>query len=85
LTAGKGIFQTLFSEPSLYATIFSMKEMRTPKFFGIILNSVADGVFTISNQSKITFMNEAAERITGYTRSEALGRNCFDIFRRISV
>jgi PAS domain S-box-containing protein len=58
-----------------------MKEIRTSKFFGIILNSVADGVFTVSNQSKITFMNEAAERITGYTRKEALGRNCFDIFR----
>ena len=58
-----------------------MKEIKAAKFFGIILNSVADGVFTVSNQSKITFMNEAAERITGYTRSEALGRNCFDIFR----
>jgi PAS domain S-box-containing protein len=58
-----------------------MKEIKAAKFFGIILNSVADGVFTVSNQSKITFMNEAAERITGYTRREALGRNCFDIFR----
>ena len=58
-----------------------MKEIKTSKFFGIILNSVADGVFTVSNQSKITFMNEAAERITGYTRKEALGRNCYDIFR----
>jgi len=58
-----------------------MKEIKTSKFFGIILNSVADGVFTVSNQSKITFMNEAAGRITGYTRKEALGRNCYDIFR----
>ena len=58
-----------------------MKEIKAAKLFGIILNSVADGVFTVNNQSKITFMNEAAERITGYTRREALGRNCFDIFR----
>lgn len=58
-----------------------MKVIKTSKFFGIILNSVADGVFTVSNQSKITFINEAAERITGYTRKEALGRNCYDIFR----
>jgi PAS domain S-box-containing protein len=51
------------------------------QFFDTILNSVADGVFTINSQSKITFMNEAAERITGYTRKEALGQNCYDIFR----
>jgi len=81
LSAGKGILHTVFSDPSLYATILSMKEIKTTKFFGIILNSVADGVFTVSNQSKITFMNEAAGRITGYTRKEALGRNCYDIFR----
>jgi PAS domain S-box-containing protein len=51
------------------------------QFFDIILNSVADGVFTINRQSKITFINEAAEKITGYTRKEALGQNCYDIFR----
>jgi PAS domain S-box-containing protein len=58
-----------------------MEAVKKSKFFDIILNSVADGVFTIDNQSKITFMNEAAESITGYTRKEALGRNCYDIFR----
>jgi PAS domain S-box-containing protein len=58
-----------------------MDDMRKPKFFDIILNSVADGVFTIDNESKITFMNEAAERITGYTQKESLGQNCYDIFR----
>lgn len=58
-----------------------MEEIKKSKFFDIILNSVADGVFTIDGESKISFMNEAAERITGYTRQEALGRNCYDIFR----
>jgi PAS domain S-box-containing protein len=58
-----------------------MEEIKKSKFFDIILNSVADGVFTIDGESKISFMNEAAERITGYTRKEALGRNCYDIFR----
>lgn len=58
-----------------------MKPVEKSKIFDIILNSVADGVFTIDNESKITFMNEAAEKITGYPRKEALGRNCYDIFR----
>ncbi len=58
-----------------------MEEIKKSKFFDIILNSVADGVFTIDGESKISFMNEAAERITGYTMKEALGRNCYDIFR----
>jgi PAS domain S-box-containing protein len=60
---------------------FSVEEIKKTKFFGIILNSVADGVFTVNRENKITYMNEAAERITGYTRKEALGRNCYDIFR----
>jgi PAS domain S-box-containing protein len=58
-----------------------MEEIKKSKFFDIILNSVADGVFTIDGESRISFMNEAAERITGYTMEEALGRNCYDIFR----
>lgn len=58
--------------------------MRTDKsvsFFNIILDSIADGVFTINNQEEITSFNRAAEKITGFSREEAIGQNCFDIFR----
>jgi len=58
-----------------------MEAVEKTKIFKIILNSVADGVFTVDNQSKITFINQAAEAITGYTSKEALGKNCYDIFR----
>jgi PAS domain S-box-containing protein len=51
------------------------------KFFNVILNSIADGVFTTDNDGKITFMNKAAEVITGFLRREAMGRHCFEIFR----
>jgi PAS domain S-box-containing protein len=47
----------------------------------VILDSVADGVFTINEKGEITFFNRAAEEITGFTKQEALGHNCFDIFR----
>lgn len=46
-----------------------------------ILNCVADGVFTVDRDKRITFFNRAAERITGFSREEALGELCGDIFR----
>ena len=58
-----------------------MKEDEQYHFFNVILDSVADGVFTINEKGEITFFNRAAEQITGFTKEEALGHNCFDIFR----
>lgn len=58
-----------------------MKEHKQYHFFNVILDSVADGVFTIDEKGEITFFNRAAEEITGFTQEEALGHNCFDIFR----
>jgi len=58
-----------------------MKKSRQDRFFNVILDSVADGVFTINEKGEITFFNRAAEEITGFTKEEALGNNCFDIFR----
>ena len=47
----------------------------------IILNSIADGVFTVDSEWKITSFNRAAEKITGIKRQEAVGRPCWDVFR----
>ncbi|MGD0919266.1 MAG: sigma 54-interacting transcriptional regulator [Thermodesulfobacteriota bacterium] len=58
-----------------------MKRRAPDKFFNVILNSIADGVFTTDNDGKITFMSKAGEEITGFSNKEALGRYCFDIFR----
>jgi len=58
-----------------------MKKSGQDHFFNVILDSVADGVFTINEKGEITFFNRAAEEITGFTKEEALGNNCFDIFR----
>ncbi|EAT15062.1 sigma-54-dependent Fis family transcriptional regulator [Desulfuromonas acetoxidans] len=46
-----------------------------------ILDSVADGVFTVDPQLRITSFNHAAEEITGFSRAEALGQPCCEIFR----
>jgi PAS domain S-box-containing protein len=47
----------------------------------IILDSIADGVFTVDSQWQITSFNRAAERITGVKRSQAVGKPCCEVFR----
>lgn len=46
----------------------------------VILDSIADGVFTVDNDWNITSFNRAAEEITGTPREEAIGKKCFDVF-----
>jgi PAS domain S-box-containing protein len=50
-------------------------------FQNSILDSIADGVFTVDAEWRITSFNRAAERITGVNRNEALGKRCCDVFR----
>ena len=47
----------------------------------IILDSIADGVFTVDSDWKITSFNHAAEKITGVEKDEAIGRHCWEVFR----
>ncbi|MFH1146822.1 MAG: sigma 54-interacting transcriptional regulator [Pseudomonadota bacterium] len=47
----------------------------------IILDSIADGVFTVDLEWRITSFNRAAEKITGIPRVDAIGRLCSDVFR----
>lgn len=47
----------------------------------LILDSIADGVFTIDHEGRITSFNKAAEQITGYSKREVMGQFCYDIFK----
>ena len=47
----------------------------------VILDSIADGVFTVDEEWFITSFNRAAEEITGVPREQAIGRKCFDVFQ----
>ncbi len=47
----------------------------------LALDSIVQGVFTIDQSWKITSWNKPAEKITGYTEKEVLGRNCKAVFR----
>jgi len=51
------------------------------KLSDLIFNSISDGVFTVDEKCRITSFNKAAESITGFNSSEAVGKHCFDIFR----
>jgi len=57
-----------------------MKSEPDKRFLETILGSVADGVFTVDQQWRITSFNKAAERITGVPASEAIGKRCRDVF-----
>jgi len=45
-----------------------------------ILDSITEGVFTVDKDFKITSFNQAAERITGFSKDMAIGKKCSEIF-----
>jgi PAS domain S-box-containing protein len=51
------------------------------EFQQIICDSLADGVFTVDMDQRVTSFNRAAEKITGISREEAIGKRCFEVFR----
>ncbi|MEE4113306.1 MAG: sigma 54-interacting transcriptional regulator, partial [Desulfobacteraceae bacterium] len=51
-------------------------EIWNARFFNMIINSMADGVFTMDARGRISSWNPSMERISGYTAEEALGQTC---------
>ncbi len=52
--------------------------------FRTTLASIGDAVIVTDPESRITFMNPAAEKLTGWTQSDALQRNLTDIFNIVN-
>ena len=48
------------------------------------LNSVTDGVLTVDLDSRIVYMNPAAERLTGWSLQEAVGQPSSEVFRIVN-
>ena len=46
------------------------------RFINQIFNSMADGVFTMDGEGRISSWNRSMERISGYRAEEALGKTC---------
>jgi PAS domain S-box-containing protein len=57
-----------------------LKHMSLPyEFTEDILDSLAEGIYTVNKDFKIISFNRAAEKITGYERDEVLGKFCKNI------
>ncbi len=54
----------------------------TPEaLYPLILDSIAEGVFTVDADFRLTYLNDEAERITGMRREDALGHRCYEVLR----
>ena len=58
-----------------------MRDTQDDRLRETILDSIADGVFTVDKDWRITSFNSAAEAITGVPRADAIGKSCCDVFR----
>ena len=47
---------------------------------GTLLDNLFEGIIAHDRQRRIFFFNRAAEEITGYSRSEVIGRDCHEAF-----
>ena len=43
-----------------------------------IMNSLSDGVYVCDDERRIVYWSQSAERITGWTSEDVVGRQCFD-------
>ncbi len=52
--------------------------MKIEKMYLEIINNLPDGIYFVSPDREILFWNKAAEKITGYTAEEIIGKRCQD-------
>lgn len=56
------------------------------EFYRQLLDSIADGVYFVDRDRRVTFWNRGAERISGYSAREVVGRSCADnILRHVDA
>ena len=84
-TVSGGMIPVSVSAAVLYDTegnqIGGVETIRSMQNTYAIMDSVADGLFTVDEGLTITHFNKAAEEITGVSQAEAIGKPCFEIFK----
>jgi diguanylate cyclase (GGDEF)-like protein/PAS domain S-box-containing protein len=51
-----------------------------PAFYKELVDNLFDGVYFVDLERTITYWNNGAKRLTGYSPDDAVGRSCFDNF-----
>ncbi|MFA7294487.1 MAG: PAS domain S-box protein [Candidatus Omnitrophota bacterium] len=53
---------------------------KSEAWFSTTLTSIGDAVITVDTSGLVTFINSVAEKLTGWLKSEAIGRHIEDVF-----
>ena len=73
-----GVVETIRVVSHINRLIEELREQRNK--VQAILDSIAEGVFTVDRDGTITSVNRTAERILGYPAEEVLGRSSLEVF-----
>ena len=67
---------------NLAGAIITLRDASDPgQIYPLVMDSIADGVFTVDKRFRLTSFNKAAEQITGWTAQEVVGSPCNKIFQ----
>ena len=50
-----------------------------------LLDAIVEGIVTLDDSGRIIFFSQGAERITGWSRAEALGQTCDDVLQATEI
>ncbi len=68
-------------EIALHAGDANRKLRESERRYSLTLKSIGDAVIAADAGGRVTFLNPAAERMTGWTREESLGKPLVEVFR----
>jgi len=54
------------------------RNLLTDRFYRKVLDSLYEGVYFVDRDRTILYWNDAAEKMTGYSRSDVIGKHCWD-------
>jgi len=68
-------------EMALYKSKMDKKFKERGRWLSTILNSIGDAIIATDQTGRVAFMNPVAERLTGWTETEALNKSLPEVFQ----